>query len=57
VTAKGKMRKKGDWVAVAKGRGNSQRSVVNGSGLSNVPRTGEVGSAAYRRLSAAPRRG
>lgn len=49
-SASGKGRKAGDWVAIARGRENAGRVVVNGHGISNVPGRGEVGSAAYRRL-------
>lgn len=46
----GKMRKKGDWEAVARGRSHKERDLVRGRGVSNVPSIQDVGSAAYRRL-------
>lgn len=48
----GRGRSKGMWVAIAAGRARIPRDLVNGHGLSNVPKVGEVGSAAYRRLMA-----
>jgi len=51
MTMKGKNRKKGDWVAVAKGRAGKNLQLTRGNGLSNVPSVTDVGSAAYRRLS------
>jgi hypothetical protein len=47
-----KHRKKGDWVAVAKGRANRDRDLSHHSGHTGIPKSGEVGSAAYRRLLA-----
>lgn len=46
----GKGRKKGDWIAVAKGRGSTAKALVNGTGVSGIPKITDVGSAAYRRL-------
>lgn len=48
----GKGRKKGDWIAIAAGRARVPKDIVNGRGLSNVPKIGDVGSAVYRRLLA-----
>ena len=45
-----KGRKHGDWVAVASMRTRTPKELINGRGLSNIPKIGEVGSAAYRRL-------
>ena len=43
-------RKKGDWVALARGRaGRPGRELVNHPNV-NIPRLSDVGSAAYRRL-------
>lgn len=50
-----KRRKPGDWKAVAAGRMKTQREMLRGHGLSNIPQVGEVGSAAYRRLLARQR--
>lgn len=52
MTMKGKGRKKGDWVAVARGRGNKERDYAKrpATGGMNYPKLGDVGSAAYRRL-------
>lgn len=50
--AKGKGRNKGDWKAIATGRGRVARDLMHGTGLTNIPKVGEVGSAAYRRLQA-----
>lgn len=47
---KGKGRKAGDWKAIAAGRARIPRELINGRGLTNIPRIDEVGSAAYRRL-------
>jgi len=47
---KGKNRKKGDWETIARSRVRVPRDIVNGHGLSNIPKIGDVGSAAYRRL-------
>lgn len=52
----GKGRKPGDWKAIAAGRQRIQRDIINGRGLSNIPKMGDVGSAAYRRLLAQGRR-
>lgn len=49
-SSNGKGRKKGDWIVIATGRARNVRDIVNGHGVSNVPKVGAVGSAAYRRL-------
>jgi len=49
-TGSGKRRKRGDWVSIASGRSHTPRDLINGHGLSNIPKIGDVGSAAYRRL-------
>lgn len=52
MTMKGKNRKKGDWILVARGRAARPAALSNGHGLSNIPSVTDVGSAAYRRLMA-----
>ncbi len=49
-TSGNKRRKRGDWEAIARGRANVDRVLVNHSGNTGIPAIGEVGSAAYRRL-------
>lgn len=43
-------RKPGEWKNIAKGRSNAKRDLVTNPGARQVPRVGDVGSAAYRRL-------
>lgn len=52
MTMKGKGRKKGDWVAVAKGRASRVREIASRAATTgmNYPKSGDVGSAAYRRI-------
>lgn len=47
----GKGRKKGDWVAVARGRASRERDLAKRSPVVGIhyPRQGDVGSATYRR--------
>lgn len=45
-----KNRKPGEWMIVEKGRRGKQRDTSKSHGLTNIPKVGEVGSAAYRRL-------
>jgi len=52
----GKMRKKGDWEAVARSRSHKDRDLTKGRGLSNVPSVTDTGSAAYRRLLASKKK-
>ena len=47
----GKGRKKGDWVAVARGRAGRERDLARRPGTTGIhyPQQGDVGSATYRR--------
>ncbi len=49
-------RKAGEWKSVAAGRARIPRDLINGHGVSNVPSTQDVGSAAYRRMMHPSRR-
>lgn len=51
-TSGAKHRKRGDWEALAKGRANVPRVLINHHGNTGIPTLGDVGSAAYRRLLA-----
>ena len=47
----GKRRKPGDWIKIANQRARASHELINGRGVSNVPRPGtEIGSAAYQRI-------
>jgi hypothetical protein len=44
-----KHRAKGDWQKIANQRAHKERFIRTSRGVTNIPRIGEVGSAAYQR--------
>ena len=41
-----------NWEAIARGRAHLTRDLRTTRGVTNIPKIGEVGSAAYRRMQA-----